>query len=376
MNFATAQPGLRNSVRRNRDRLSEQADDTERLLRETGAQLEKCNGLLAENGGLLTEKSDALTASKTALDAAREQFAPLRKGPHRRAEAGEGPLRADRYLRGEGVDDFRETPAIARRLLLQRVRKRIQADSGSHLGGLRADLRRRGALPSGGLQTDRIGKAHFRTFASASAQMGIGQRGGAGRIPPALCERVEELTAQRDDLLKRRSCRSAEHRRGTGTARWRPSSASSLRIMNANFQRTFVKLFGGGKRGTAPDRPEGRAELRHRNRGPAAGQKAADAFAALRRRTGADGHRHSVRHARSLKPTPFCILDEIEAALDDANIDNYADYLKAYSAKHAVRGHHPPQGHHGALSTRCTAWSWRKRAFPSWCRVGRLNEAC
>ena len=32
-----------------------------------------------------------------------------------------------------------------------------------------------------------------------------------------------------------------------------------------------------------------------------------------------------------LKPTPFCILDEIEAALDDANIDTYADYLKDYS---------------------------------------------
>ena len=32
-----------------------------------------------------------------------------------------------------------------------------------------------------------------------------------------------------------------------------------------------------------------------------------------------------------LKPTPFCILDEIEAALDDANIDNYAEYLKSYS---------------------------------------------
>ena len=32
-----------------------------------------------------------------------------------------------------------------------------------------------------------------------------------------------------------------------------------------------------------------------------------------------------------LKPTPFCILDEIEAALDDANIDTYADYLKSYS---------------------------------------------
>lgn len=32
-----------------------------------------------------------------------------------------------------------------------------------------------------------------------------------------------------------------------------------------------------------------------------------------------------------LKPTPFCILDEIEAALDDANIGYFADYLKEFS---------------------------------------------
>ena len=32
-----------------------------------------------------------------------------------------------------------------------------------------------------------------------------------------------------------------------------------------------------------------------------------------------------------LKPTPFCILDEIEAALDDANIGYFADYLLEYS---------------------------------------------
>ena len=32
-----------------------------------------------------------------------------------------------------------------------------------------------------------------------------------------------------------------------------------------------------------------------------------------------------------LKPTPFCILDEIEAALDDANISYFADYLKEFS---------------------------------------------
>mgnify|MGYP002340958009 CR=1 FL=1 len=32
-----------------------------------------------------------------------------------------------------------------------------------------------------------------------------------------------------------------------------------------------------------------------------------------------------------LKPTAFCILDEIESALDDANVTNFAEYVRNYS---------------------------------------------
>ena len=35
---------------------------------------------------------------------------------------------------------------------------------------------------------------------------------------------------------------------------------------------------------------------------------------------------------QNLKPSPFCLLDEIEAALDDSNVGRFANYLHKLTA--------------------------------------------
>ena len=141
-------------------------------------------------------------------------------------------------------------------------------------------------------------------------------------------ERVQEMTAQRDDLLKAQA--DLEGIVAELESRMEKQFKAQFKLMNDNFQRTFVKLFGGGKaelRLSDPDdalncgidivaQPPGKKlqMLSLLSGGERALTAIAILFAIL-----------------DLKPTPFCILDEIEAALDDANIDTYADYLKAYS---------------------------------------------
>ena len=36
----------------------------------------------------------------------------------------------------------------------------------------------------------------------------------------------------------------------------------------------------------------------------------------------------------NIRPVPFCILDEVEAALDEANVVRYSQYLKSLVSTH------------------------------------------
>ncbi len=140
----------------------------------------------------------------------------------------------------------------------------------------------------------------------------------------------EEMVTQRDDLQKAiEDLQSAlDEIRG-----------EMLRIfdggfeeINENFKTTFKELFGGGKAELQIDYegvedplaagveivacPPGKKLTKISLL--SGGERALTAIAIL----------FAILKAR---PMPFCILDEIEAALDDANVDRFATYLKRFA---------------------------------------------
>ena len=49
-----------------------------------------------------------------------------------------------------------------------------------------------------------------------------------------------------------------------------------------------------------------------------------------------------------LNPAPFCLLDEVDAPLDEHNVGRFCDIVREMSEPRAVHLHHAQQDHHGA----------------------------
>ena len=105
-----------------------------------------------------------------------------------------------------------------------------------------------------------------------------------------------------------------------------------FKIINQNFGEVFKELFGGGKAElTLADEEnilECGIEITVQPPGKklqsmtllSGGEKAFTAIALL-------------FAILKINPSPFCVLDEIEAALDDVNVYRYAEYLKKFTDK-------------------------------------------
>ncbi|MDR1092967.1 MAG: chromosome segregation protein SMC [Clostridiales bacterium] len=144
-----------------------------------------------------------------------------------------------------------------------------------------------------------------------------------------LAERHDSLAAQRDDLT--RAEEDLHKIIYDLTADMVVKFKKSFEEIRANFTKTFQELFGGGRAELAlaegeDDLLEAGIEVVAEPPGKklqsigllSGGERALTAiailFAILR-----------------MRPMPFCVLDEIEAALDDANAERFAKYLRRFS---------------------------------------------
>lgn len=141
-------------------------------------------------------------------------------------------------------------------------------------------------------------------------------------------ERYNFMKEQLDDVET--SKRELEQLIEELTENMRRQFSESFNQINENFKEIFVELFGGGKAEltlTDPDdvlesgieinvAPPGKVikNLSLLSGGEQAFVAIAIYFAILK-----------------IKPAPFCILDEIEAALDDVNVSKYAQYLRHFT---------------------------------------------
>ena len=308
----------------NRDRLAAQAQDTEKLLAESESLLAECLKALEQNAGLLEQDIKNLDANKALLDSARAEFNEAdqrRTGVQKQLQSlGEqiDQLRAN-------LDDFSDRHHRSEIQLTRvegeykQIQDRIWEDYELSYAGAEAFRQADFKLTESEKRIAAI-RARIRAMGTVNVAAVDEYR--------RTVERVEELSTQRDDLLKAQA--DLEGIVSELETRMEKQFKEQFALMNDNFQRTFIRLFGGGK-----------AELRLTDPADAlncgieiVAQPPGKKLQMLSLLSGGERALTAIAilfAILDLKPTPFCILDEIEAALDDANIDTYADYLKAYS---------------------------------------------
>ncbi|KOA20550.1 chromosome partition protein Smc [Clostridium homopropionicum DSM 5847] len=142
-----------------------------------------------------------------------------------------------------------------------------------------------------------------------------------------LIEKYNFMKNQKDDLIKAKE--ELINVVNEMTDKMRTVFNSNFLKLRKNFNETFKELFNGGNADLILDegdeltanieinvQPPGK-KLQNINL-MSGGEKGLSAIALL-------------FAILKMKPSPFCILDEIEAALDDSNVARYADFLKKFS---------------------------------------------
>ncbi len=143
-------------------------------------------------------------------------------------------------------------------------------------------------------------------------------------------ERYTYLTEQRDDVEKSKA--ELESIITKITEEMRIIFTEQFKLIQESFSKTFLELFGGGKAALELEDPDDILNCGIEIKAQPPG-KALKTISLL-----SGGERAFVAIALyfailKVRPTPFVVMDEIEAALDDANVVRFANYMRSMAEK-------------------------------------------
>lgn len=143
-------------------------------------------------------------------------------------------------------------------------------------------------------------------------------------------KRYEFMKAQLGDVVKSKN--ELEKLIDELTENMKVIFSESFNKINDNFKKIFVELFGGGSAELVLSDPENILES-------GIDIKVAPPGKVIKNLMSLSGGEQAFVAIAiyfsilKIKPSPFCILDEIEAALDDVNVTKYAQYLRNFTDK-------------------------------------------
>lgn len=139
-----------------------------------------------------------------------------------------------------------------------------------------------------------------------------------------VAERYGFMKTQHDDLIEaEKSLESIIEELDTGM---REQFTKGFADIQREFDKAFKELFGGGKGTLELQEGEDVLETGIMINAQPPGKKLQN----MMQMSGGEKSLTAIAllfAIQNLKPSPFCLLDEIEAALDDSNVDRYAKYL-------------------------------------------------
>ena len=143
-------------------------------------------------------------------------------------------------------------------------------------------------------------------------------------------ERYTYFTGQRDDVAKAK--KELEDIIAQITTEMTGIFQEQFSLINEEFRKAFTELFGGGKAELLLDDPDDVLNCGIEIKAQPPG-KTIQHMSSL-----SGGERALIAIALyfailKVRPTPFCVMDEIEAALDESNVVRYARYMRRMSDK-------------------------------------------